>query len=75
MKSKAHRQASFLNLLVASALIAAFLILPLRAANPTGGSINPTVGATVNWTGTAPGGTSPIGEQLALTEQTATFSR
>ena len=66
MKSQTQRQANFLNLLAAFALIAAFLILPLKAANPAGGSITPTVGATVNWTGTAPGGASPDGEATCV---------
>ena len=33
-----------------------------RAANPTSGSINPSVGNSINWAGTAAGGSSPLGE-------------
>ena len=41
-------------------------MLTVRAAAPTSGTINSTVGSTANWNGTATGGTSPEGETTCI---------
>ena len=41
----------------------ATLVLPVRAADPPAGTLDPTLGARLEWVGTAPGGVSP-GPQL-----------
>jgi hypothetical protein len=51
-------------LLVATAILVS---TGSRAANPTSGSINPSVGNSINWVGTAtPGGSSPLGEDTCV---------
>jgi hypothetical protein len=53
----------------AAFLLAAILLTSatfVRASNPTSGTIAPTVGASVSWNGTAPGGASPEGETTCV---------
>lgn len=57
-----------LNALTAFFLVS-FLFAPLtivRASNPSSGTLNPTVGSSLTWNGTAPGGASPEGETTCL---------
>ncbi len=37
-------------------------VLPVKAANPSSGTLAPTMGAAVSWVGTAPGGAAPSNE-------------
>ena len=54
---------------LAAFILAAVLFAPLtivQAANPASGTVNPTVGSSVIWNGTAPGGASPEGETTCV---------
>jgi hypothetical protein len=50
-------------LLVAIAILAS---KGSRAADPPDGTINPAVGNSINWVGTAAGGSSPLGEDTCV---------
>ena len=54
----------FSGALVVLFLLSILLVpfVAVQASNPTSGTINSTVGSSVTWNGTAPGGTSPEGE-------------
>jgi hypothetical protein len=64
-KKKYH---AFSSILVALVLAVGFLapLTLVRAAAPVSGVINPAVGTSVTWNGTAPGGASPDGEATCL---------
>lgn len=58
-----------LSRLAASFILVTVLLAPMTfisAASPASGSISPTAGTTVNWNGTAVGGTSPEGESTCV---------
>ncbi len=62
-----------ISLFSLSAIVALFLVTafftPLtmvQAANPASGSASPTVGSSVTWNGTSPGGASPEGETTCV---------
>ncbi len=59
---------NFFSTFAALCLAAIFFapVTMIQAANPTSGAINPTVGSTVTWRGTAPGGASPDGETTCV---------
>jgi hypothetical protein len=62
------------NFFFSSNRLAAFILATVlfaslssvRAANPASGTVNPTVGSSVTWNGTAPGGASPDGETTCV---------
>lgn len=56
-----------------SAIVALFLAIGLfipmtlvQASNPDSGTLNPTVGTSVTWNGTSPGGATPEGEATCV---------
>ncbi len=57
-----------LSAIVALFIVAAFLtpVTMVNAASPAAGSVSPTVGSSVTWNGTSPGGATPEGEATCV---------
>lgn len=57
-----------LSAIAALFIVTAFLtpLTMVNAASPTAGSVNPTVGSSVTWNGTSPGGVTPEGEATCV---------
>ncbi len=68
-KTKNYKQLTYLFSVIVTLFLAVGLFIPMtlvQASNPDSGILNPAVGTSVTWTGTATGGAAPEGETTCV---------